>query len=237
MSVRMPMYSRVDGGERLAGGPGVHERPLAPGEPQDGGHRELQAGVRGAPAPLDLLRHGHALVDVRQRLLVAGLEAEIEELDAALAQRGEFLHRFAQQVARVGVAAHALQVGQGAMQQVEDRVELARAQGHRVAVGEEHAPHPLAHAHRQAGDVLHDLVERSHRERLLQVGAAEVAGVVGAAVGDLDDQAVGFAGRADDGAVVPHAADASTGARGRAPPAPSRRRPRGDRSSFLCVCE
>ena len=161
---------------------------------------------------------------------------EVEELDAALAQRRQLLDRLAQQVARVGVAAHALQVGQGAMQEVEDRVELARAQGHRVAVGEEHAPHPLAHAHGQAGDVLHDLVERPHRERLLQVGAAEVAGVVGAAVGDLDDQAVGFAGRADDGAVVPHAADASTGARA-ARPGASRGRPRGDRSSFLCVCE
>ena len=135
----------------------------------------------------------------------------------------QLLDGLAEQVARVGVAAHALQVGERAVQEVEDRVELARAERHGVAVGEEHAAHALAHADRQPGDVLDDLVERAHRERLVQVRAAEVAGVVGAAVGDLHDQAVGLAGRADDGAVVSHAHDASMGARAarpaRAPPA------------------
>ncbi len=211
------MYSGSMAERAVAGRLGVLQRTLAPGEPEDRGDRELHAGVRRAPASLDLLRHGHALVDVGERLLVARLEAEVEELDAAFAQRRQFLDGLAQQVARVRVAAHALEVGERAVQEVEDRVELARAEGHGVAVGEEDAAHALAHADRQPGDVLDDLVERAHRERLVQVRAAEVAGVVGAAVGDLDDQAVGLARRADDCAVVPHALDASMGARAARP--------------------
>ena len=75
----------------------------------------------------------------------------------------------------------------------------------------------------QRRDVVDDLVERAHGEGLVEVGAAEVAGVVGAAVGDLDDQAGGFARGADDGAVVPHGLDASTGRRGPRAERPLRR--------------
>ena len=52
------------------------------GRAEDGGDGELDAGLRGPPAALDLLGDRHALVDVGQRLVVARLEAEVQELEA-----------------------------------------------------------------------------------------------------------------------------------------------------------
>ena len=143
-------------------------------------------------------------MDGGERLVVAGLEAQVEQLESAPPQLSKLLDVLGEQVAGVGVAAHALQVGQRAAQEVEDVAELARAERERVAVGEEHALDALPHGRGERGDVVDDLREGSHGERLVEVSPAEVTGVVGAAVRDLDDQARSLARGSDDGAVIPH---------------------------------
>ena len=54
------------------------------------------------------------------------------------------------------------------------------------------------------GDVFQHLLDRTGSERLVSVGAAERAAVMGTAVGDLQDVAVRLAWRPDDHAVVSH---------------------------------
>ena len=98
------------------------------------------AGLGRAAAALDLLGDRHALVDVGQRLVVAGLEAQVEQLEPGLAQAAQLVDALGQQVARVGVASsRAPGAGSSVAQQVEDLVQLARREGERVAVGQEDA--------------------------------------------------------------------------------------------------
>ena len=72
-----------------------------------------------------------------------------------------------------------------------------------VAIAEKDASY-IGHLPGRHGDVFERLVDRTNPERLVHVGAAEGAAVMGTTVGDLEQVAVGLAGRPDNGAMVSH---------------------------------
>ena len=208
---------RGQGGKRQAGGFGVAVRALGTGQAQQHRDRDLEPGRLGPTAA------GHdgggvlGLVHGGKRRLVAGFEPDVDHGQAVPTQGFECGVGFAGQAAARGVAGHPGDPGQPVPDGVKQPAQPVHRHGQHVAVAQKHPALAPAvdsgeiEVRGEAGFV-------AQAVGLVAVGAAEGAGVVGAAVGGLDEDAVRLAGRADHGADVFHAdLVAQTGRRGEAP--------------------
>ena len=142
-----------------------------------------------------------ALVDAAQNFVVARFRADIDE---GKAQRGKFAKlrdRFPGDVARQAIARHPPHAGHLTTNRYERRDEPPGRKGHGVAIGEKDAPDLVAKGLAAAPDGFENFGLVARAEFLLRrrVHFAERAAVPRTAVGQGQDERVGFARRAIDG--------------------------------------
>jgi len=177
---------------------GMQQTASAPRQTEDGGHRQLDpclACLAGLPGHLV---GREALPDLQQGLVIARFQPEIEDAQALLPQQDQLLRAFGGQAVGRGIGSDPGQTGEGRRQRIQDLRQPLEGIDQCVAIGQEYAFDLLPVALRDPGDLGQDLSGRAQVEAFSLVHAAESAAVLGAADRDLEDQAAGLAGGAED---------------------------------------
>ena len=170
-------------------------------EARDAGDRQLHARLPDHQAGMHDLVRGLALVDAAQDLVRAGLQAEIDHLEAELVQHVQVLLLFYQDGRGRAVTRHPLAFGEHLPDIAQDLRHVLRAAHKRVAVRQEDAIHTAVHAPRLIKIPL-DLLQLTHAELLFLIHIAECAFVVAAADRDLHDQTICLRRRPEYAALV-----------------------------------
>ena len=144
-----------------------------------------------------------ALAHELQHVIAAGLQPHVEEGQALVPQELELLVRPDLEGGGRGVAADPLALREELPDGIQDGDKVADLADQGVAVRQEDPAHIAVVLPGQV-EVLQHLGQGAEGEALLLIHAAEGAGIVAAAVGHLDDEAVGLRGGAVNAAVISH---------------------------------
>ena len=131
-------HRRVDG----AGDAGAVQRMLprqfAAAQPQHEHCRELHSGDDNFLSGFDHFRTGYPFLHPGEYLIVAALNAEINQLKSGLLQQLQVRRSFPQDIERTAVTGDAGKLGEMGFQQLDDRQKPVGGQDQRIAVGEEY---------------------------------------------------------------------------------------------------
>ena len=174
------------------------------GQAVDGRHGQADSGGLQLLSCLDLLGHGNALVDLLQKGLVAGLQAQIGQVQACRPESFQVLRRLFQDAFRAGINGHPLTLRQILPDIIQDPEQMLRGQDQGVAVRQKHPADDARPGVVGPGQVLHHLLDGHDAEGLVLVHVAEGALVMAAPHGHLDDETVGLAGGTVDRTGIVH---------------------------------
>ncbi|MPM82438.1 hypothetical protein SDC9_129499 [bioreactor metagenome] len=178
--------------------------PVGPGKAVDGGDGQGESGGFQLLPGLNLLGRRDALVDFFQQGVVAGLKAQIREVQPRRPEGGQVLRRLLQDALGACIGGDPLAFGKQLPDVAQNFQQLRRGENQRVSVGQKEAFHAWVLRPRPA-QVLQHLTDRGDGELLCLIHIAKGTLVVAASHSHLDDQAMGFAGGAVDGSgIVQH---------------------------------
>ena len=167
----------------------------------DGGHAQQQPGLFYTLPGLNDAGGIKALVKLFQHGIVAAFQPHIHNAQPQLAQGLQLFGGFAQNAVGRAIHAHALAGGNALANAGKDLHQRFGGQDQGVAVRQKHAAEAIGGS---LLDILKHLAQRADRELFGLVHIAKGAAVVAAAQRYLQNQAVGFTGRAENISGIVH---------------------------------